>query len=111
MILLPAINAIESICAEAITRSYRKAYQMLTTSLTEDQKIQIDSLLHLQEPGKTSKLTWLRQTPGAPNAKHMLEHINRLHTIEALDLPEGIERQVHKNRLLKLTREGAQMTA
>jgi len=26
-------------------------------------------------------------------------------------LPEGIERQVHQNRLLKLAREGGQMTA
>lgn len=111
LILLPAVNAIEKICAEAITRSYRRSYQMFTEPLTEDQKVQIDSLLHQHAPGRASKLTWLRQTPGAPNAKHMLEHISRLHTIETLGLPEGLERQVHKNRLLKLAREGSQMTA
>ena len=31
--------------------------------------------------------------------------------MEALMLPDGIERQIHRNRLLKLAREGGQMTA
>ena len=41
----------------------------------------------------------------------MLEHIERLQTWRALDLPAGIERQVHRNRLLKIVREGGQMTS
>jgi hypothetical protein len=41
----------------------------------------------------------------------MLEHIDRLRTLRALDLPAGIERQIHQNRLLKIAREGAQMTS
>lgn len=34
----------------------------------------------------------------------------RLKSWQALDLPAGIERQVHQNRLLKIAREGGQMT-
>jgi TnpA family transposase len=45
-----------------------------------------------------------------PNSRHMLEHIDRLKTLRALDLPLGIELQVHQNRLLKIAREGGQMT-
>ena len=45
-----------------------------------------------------------------PNSRHMLEHIQRLKVFQALDLPAGIERQVHQNRLLKIAREGGQMT-
>ncbi|MCV5863199.1 hypothetical protein OFN36_29765, partial [Escherichia coli] len=41
---------------------------------------------------------------------HMLEHIERLKAWQALDLPSGIERSVHQNRLLKLAREGGQTT-
>jgi hypothetical protein len=41
----------------------------------------------------------------------MLEHIERLRTWRALDLPAGIERQIHQNRLLKIAREGGQMTS
>ena len=40
----------------------------------------------------------------------MLQHIERLKVWQALDLPGGIERQVHQNRLLKIAREGGQMT-
>ncbi|MBE0772546.1 hypothetical protein IH721_25805, partial [Escherichia coli] len=39
-----------------------------------------------------------------------LEHIERLKAWQALDLPSGIERLVHQNRLLKIAREGGQMT-
>ncbi|MDO2421191.1 hypothetical protein Q2406_00790 (plasmid) [Klebsiella pneumoniae] len=48
--------------------------------------------------------------PFKPNSRHMLEHIERLKACEPLDLPAGIERQVHQNRLLKIAREGGQMT-
>jgi TnpA family transposase len=40
----------------------------------------------------------------------MLEHIERLKVWHDLDLPAGIEQQVHQNRLLKIAREGGQMT-
>ena len=40
----------------------------------------------------------------------MLEHIERLKALQALALRVGIERQVHQNRLLKIAREGGQMT-
>lgn len=40
----------------------------------------------------------------------MLEHIERLKTFQLVDLPEGLGRHIHQNRLLKLAREGGQMT-
>ncbi|EWG14293.1 Tn3 family transposase [Xylella fastidiosa] len=40
----------------------------------------------------------------------MLEHIERLKAWQTLDLPTGIERLLHQNQLLKITREGGQMT-
>ena len=55
-------------------------------------------------------LAWLRQSPLRPNSPQMLEHIERLKAWRAIDLPAGIERQVHHNRLLKIAREGGQMT-
>jgi hypothetical protein len=55
-------------------------------------------------------LGWLRQSPARPNSRHMLEHIDRLRAWQDLDLPTGIERQIHQNRLLKIAREGGQMT-
>ncbi|MGV8293794.1 Tn3 family transposase, partial [Pseudomonas aeruginosa] len=67
-------------------------------------------LLKRRDNGKTTWLAWLRQSPVKPNSRHMLEHIERLKAWQALDLPSGIERLVHQNRLLKIAREGGQMT-
>ncbi|MFX7739623.1 hypothetical protein ABTJ99_19465, partial [Acinetobacter baumannii] len=54
-------------------------------------------------------LSWLRQSPRKPNSRFMMEHIERLKAFQALNLPEGIGRYVHQNRLLKIAREGGQM--
>lgn len=113
-ILLPTIAVIERICAEAITRATRRIHVALTDALTPEQQRQLDALLHLRATSTTSTtstLVWLRQSPRAPNAKSLLEHIDRLKVMEALALPPGLERRVHHNRLLKLAREGGQMTA
>jgi len=115
-VLLPSVNVIERICAEAVTRANRRIFLSLTERLTEQHRRQLDALLGPRDGGKdnsskASVLAWLRQSPAAPNAKHLLEHVDRLTQLRALDLPDGVERQVHQNRLLKLAREGGQMTS
>ncbi|MBC8406371.1 MAG: Tn3 family transposase [Planctomycetes bacterium] len=109
-IILPGMNVIERACAEAITRANRRIYTALTNSLSAIHRQRLDELLQRKEDGKTTWLAWLRQSPTKPNSRHMLEHIKRLKAWQALDLPVGIERQVHQNRLLKIAREGGQMT-
>jgi len=71
----------------------------------------LDNLLKLWPASKITLLAWLRQSPGAPNPKHMLEPLERIAALRALDLPDGIEPQVHQNRLLKMAREGGHMDA
>ena len=110
-ILLPTINGIEYICAEAVTRSQRHIYGLLTETLTNKQYQKFDQLLDMRENSNISTLAWLRQAPAAPNAKHLLGHIERLKQLETLELPVGIERYIHQNRLLKIAREGVRMTA
>ena len=110
-ILLPAIFTIETICAEAITQASRSIYQTLTESLSDEQKTRLDSLLLLRDGTALSTLLWLRQSPAAHNARHLLEHIERLTTLKEIKFPENLEKKIHQNRLLKLAREGGQMTA
>ena len=110
-ILLPALNAVERVCAEAITRANRRIYKQLTDGLTEAHRGRLDQLLVRRQDSNMTLLGWLRQSPLRPNPRHMLEHIERLRTWRALDLPTGIERQIHQNRLLKIAREGGQMTS
>ncbi|MFJ4292899.1 Tn3 family transposase [Cupriavidus sp. NPDC089707] len=109
-LLLPGMNVLERICAEAITRATRRIYQILTEPLTEYQRRQLDHLLQRRPDGRLTWLAWLRLPPGKASSRQMLQHINRLKMLRAVGLPDGIERLVHQNRLLKLAREGGQMT-
>ena len=109
-IILPALNAVERASAEAITRANRRIYETLSGPLSNVHRQRLDDLLKRRDNGKTTWLAWLRQSPVKPNSRHMLEHIERLKAWQALDLPSGIERSVHQNRLLKIAREGGQMT-
>ncbi len=109
-LLLPGVNVIERICAEAVTRATRRIYQTLTEPLTDHHRQQLDQLLQRRPDGRLTWLAWLRLTPGKASSRQMLQHINRLKMLRAIGLPEGIERLVHQNRLLKIAREGAQMT-
>jgi TnpA family transposase len=109
-VLLPTPGVIERICAEAVTRANGRIYATLAEPLSDMHRRRLDDLLQRRDNGKTTSLAWLRQSPAKPNSRHMLEHIERLKAWQALDLPTGIERQVHQNRLLKIAREGGQMT-
>ena len=109
-ILLPANNVIERMCAEAITRANRDIYFQLSDSLTHQQRQQLDKLLKIRPDSSMTYLAWLRQSPMKSNSKTMLEHIERLQLLHDINLPLGIERSIHQNRLLKMAREGGQMT-
>jgi hypothetical protein len=104
------LDVIERVCAEAITRANRRIYEALSEPLSNEHRHRLDDLLKRRDNGKTTWLASLRQSPAKPNSRHMLEHIERLKAWQALDLPTGIERLIHQNRLLKIAREGGQMT-
>jgi hypothetical protein len=94
----------------AYSRANRRIYAALSDPLSATHRHRLDDLLKRHDNGKTTWLAWLRQSPVKPNSRHILEHIARLKAWQALDLPSGIERSVHQNRLLKIAREGGQMT-
>ena len=108
---IPALDVIERICAEAITRANKRIYSALSDPLTRAHRQGLDDLLTRKEGSKATWLSWLRLSPKKPNSRHMLEHIERLKAWQALDLPADIEHAVHQNRLLKIAREGGQMRA
>lgn len=110
-IILPAVDVIARMCSEAVTRGTRQVYEALTAPLADHHRRALDGLLAIREGTKGSGLTWLRQPPGPPKPKHVLAHLERLKAIRDLWLPAGLEHAIHQNRLLKLAREGGQMTA
>ena len=108
-VILPAITVIERACAEAVTRANRRIYRTLLEPLQPHHKRGLDNLLNVTPDTNVTWLMWLRQSPLRPNSRHMKEHIERLKIFQSLALPDGIGRQIHQNRLLKMAREGAQM--
>jgi TnpA family transposase len=109
-VILPALTVIDRVCAEAVTRANQRIYRLLTEPLMEQHRNRLDGLLKLKPDSNITWLIWLRQSPLKPNSRQMLEHIDRLKTFQLLALPEGIGRNIHQNRMLKIAREGGQMT-
>ena len=108
-IILPTLAVIERACAEAVTRANRRIYRTLLEQLQPHHKRGLDNLLHVTPDTNVTWLMWLRQSPLKPNSRHMRQHIERLKIFQSLALPDGVGRQIHQNRLLKMAREGAQM--
>lgn len=109
-VIIPPLRVIERLCTMAISHSNRKIYQNLIASLSVEHLQKLDSLLTLKPETKITLMAWLRQAATAPNIKHILEHIERLKVLQSLNLPDGLEQKIHKNRLLKMAREGGRMS-
>jgi len=107
-IVLPPLAVIERLCAEVTTRAQRKIFALLTEGLSAEQREQLDDLLEIHEGSPYSTLAWLRLPPGAPTARAVLAHIERLQAIRKLGIPPETSRRLHQNRLLQLAREAAQ---
>lgn len=110
-VMIPPIEVVERLVSEAITRANRQICAVLADLLSEAQRAKLDGWLELKPGTRITWLSWLRQSPVKPNSRHMLEHIERLREFQSLGLPDGLDRRVHQNRLLKMAREGGQMTS
>ena len=109
-VIVPTLDVVERVCAEAITSANRRIHAALGKPLSSAHRRGLDDLLKRRDSGTTTWLAWLRQSPARPNSRYLLEHIELLKVWQILDLPSGIERLVHQNRLLKIALEGGQMT-
>ncbi len=83
-IIVPPVDVIARICAEALTKGTKRVHGALTKFLSPQHQLALDGLLVMKENTKVSLLSWLRQPSGMPNAKHVLMHIERLRFIDAL---------------------------
>ena len=98
----------------AHTRHAPSILEALTASLSDHHWRALDGLLTLREDTKGSGLV-LAARPAARPAEAQAcagRTWQRLKTRpRALACPDGLEHVIHQNRLLKLAREGGQMTA
>jgi TnpA family transposase len=110
-VVIPSLEVIERLCAQAVTHGNKRLYRLLVSGLKNEQQEHLDLLLKIRANTKITELVWLRQPPGVPSAKNLLTHIERLKKIDAIGISDGFAETINQNRLLKLAREGAAMTA
>lgn len=110
-VLLPSAGTLDEAVSASITRGSRMVHAALAGELTIDQKQALDGLLRPRSGAQGTQLNWLRQSPLKPNSKHMREHLDRLRAWRKIGLPPELRVVVRQNRLLKLAREGGQMSA
>ena len=101
-IILPVLSVVERACAEAVTRANRRIYRILLEPLQPHHLRGLDNLLNVAPDINLTWLVWLRQSPLRPNSRYVREHIERLKIFQSLALPDGIGREIHQNRLLKM---------
>ena len=70
-IILPALDVIERVCSEALTRGTCQVYEALTAPLLDHHHRALDGLLAIREGTKGSGRIWLRQPPGPPKPWHL----------------------------------------
>ncbi len=107
----PPVEVLDRLCASSITEANRRVCALLADSLSTAQQERLDAWLRVKPGTRLTWITWLRQSPLKPNSRQMMEHIDRLREFQSLGLPDGLDRRIHQNRLLKMAREGGQMTS
>ena len=110
-VIVPSVDVIERICGEALTHGTRRMHEQLVEPVPPESLAALDALLVLADGSQFSRLSWLREPPGTPRARHILAHLDRLKAVRAIGIPAGTGNALHSGRLAKLAREGAQMTS
>jgi len=110
-VIVPSVDVIERVCGEALTRGTRRMHEQLVGPVPPESLVALDALLVLADGSQFSRLSWLREPPGTPRARHILAHLDRLKAVRAIGIPAGTGNALHSGRLAKLAREGAQMTS
>src|SRR5260370_33380067 len=106
-----AVAVIGRQLAEAGRGDARKIVRILLEDLSLEQKSQLDGLLEMREGSPYSTLAWLRLPPGAPTARAILAHIERLRAIRELQISPEASRRVHQNRRLQPARDAGPTAA
>ena len=108
-IVLPSVDVIERLCAQALTGAQRQVYVQLGESLTYEKQQKLEELLTLREDTHLSWVRWLSQEPRAATPRAVLEHLERLHCVNELGLNPQLGQDLPTHRIRKLARQGAQM--
>lgn len=106
-IILPAITTLERMVWEARAMAERKLFNMVSQSLTNNQKEKLEKIITSQAESNKTILGWLKEPPGHPSPESFLKVIERLEYIRGMELETVQISHLHRNRLLQLSRLGS----
>ena len=81
-VVVPRVEVVERLCAEALTLADRRVYAALSDPLTEAHRESLDGLFGLREGTKSTWLGWLREAPMKANSRSVLEPVDRLRKLQ-----------------------------
>jgi TnpA family transposase/transposase len=110
-IVAPGPSVIERLIGAVMLQAERHVALQLTRGLTTEQTTALDALLDRREGTPMSVLAWARQPPGAPGHRALARLVEQLDALRTLGLDPVCADGVHPERLRKLAREGARLTA
>jgi len=110
-IIVPGISQVERMVARSLLDAERHVSDLLTATLSAEQKRLLDALLVPRDGTTLSGLSWLRQPARAPGRRSFAFILERLAVLRAIDLDPAMQDRVHPERLRRLHQEGYRLTA
>jgi TnpA family transposase len=110
-LIAPGITVVERLVWGVQRVATRSVERLLTRALTPAHQVRLDALLVVPIEARGTRrgaipLTWLRAVCGDPSANQLLELLQRLAALDALNLPP-LPAALHRSRWRQLARQGA----
>lgn len=81
--MLPSIVTIENIIIEVRKYVDNEIFDLISTSVSNEQKISLDILINVQSTEKKTKLSWLREISGKSSSKAFNSVADRIEYIRS----------------------------
>lgn len=110
-IIFPSIATLENIISRCRDIAENTLFSTILSSVSLQQKRQLDDLLQTFEDSKKTNLAWLKDIPGKPNPESFMSICKKIDTITKLNLSSISVTTIHRNRFLQLARLGGNYDA
>lgn len=104
--ILPGTSVIERLCAEALVAAERRIERRVAGRLDGDMTERLDALLTKDVDGRISRFIWLRQFEVGRNSADVNRLLDRLESLQQIELPDDILDGIPPHRITLLRRQG-----
>jgi TnpA family transposase len=110
-LVVPGPFVVDQLISATMVSAERQVAHQLTRGLLPAQAKALDALLTTKEGAPLSRLAWARQPPGAPGHRTLARLVEQRCMLSSIGIDPASAEGVHPERLRKLAREGARLTA